>query len=204
MHKILVAVGTAVLVLGVLLVSTSLRDAEQSNVVFYFQTMHLGSHGDYYSDLLNMMEAHQLAVSPGPSTTTVYIIPSEDLSLVNQSNAMSFAYTSITGTPGGTDGMSLTGEYYIVVFLSLLPQVGYSVLGGPGFSAIEDLISIGGMIATIGVVTTMLGATRMPNRTEKYGKGSGVSLYGGYRWISYATIYVVTAFFSFSIEQVPL
>lgn len=199
MRKILLAIGIAALVLGISLVSTSLYDAGEKNVIFYSQTMHLGTHGEYYSDLLNMTEAHQLGVSPGPGTTTVYIIPSDDLSLVNQSNARSYAYTSMTGTPGGTDGLSLSGKFYIVVFSPSIPPISYYVLGGPSFETIEVFLSTGILLAPVGAVTTILG-TLLTSKAKTDGEQGGhTSIYGGYRWLAFSTLYIVTACYSFNV-----
>ncbi|MCL4447784.1 MAG: hypothetical protein M1556_01175 [Candidatus Thermoplasmatota archaeon] len=199
MRRVLLAVGVAALVLGISLVSISLYDAGENNVMFYSQTMHLGSDGEYYSDLLNMTEAHQLAFSPGPGTTTVYIVQSRDLPLINQSNAMNYSYASMTGTPGGTDGMSLSGEYYIVVFSTSVPPISYYVLGGPSFQVIEVFLSIGAMLTPIGAVTTILGTFLTPVVTRDGEQGSHTSVYSRYRWLAFSTLYIVAACYSFNV-----
>jgi hypothetical protein len=147
MRKELLIVGTIILAIGITMVGTSLFATEHIlsgflNSAKGGDTMYAGQNGDYYSTILNVKAGDYVdVVSDAPH----YLVPSGRLSIINSTNVETYAIAANQTSENRSLYTNLNGSYYVVVFGSSSPVVGYTLIKSPGgFISEVALLGFGG------------------------------------------------------------
>lgn len=160
MRKKILIIGVVLLVIGVAIGGTSLYETSKE-VKNVSKTMYTGQNGDYYSAILTPSSTGYISVV---SSSETYLIPSQDLAVVDSSNVMDYAIAPTITTASATIYSDLNGSYYVVAFGSTTPTVTYTVLelnlGLIGIIAISMII--GFILAIAGIIITIIGAILKP------------------------------------------
>ena len=156
MRKHLLYLGIILLIIGVVISGIATVEAGGRTEIVE-TSITISPSGFYYSNELTVGSNGSVIVT---GNTTTYLIPSQDLTIVNSTNVANYAIhpTIPSGNSILYDG--LNGAYYLVAFGQHPPLITYAVLGSNLSQLIVYglLIIAGAAIAVIGVIFAILGA----------------------------------------------
>ena len=156
MRKDLLYLGIILLVIGVVISGIATVEAGGKTEIVE-TSMKVSPSGFYYSNELTVGSNGSVIVT---GNTTTYLIPSQDLTIVNSTNVANYAIhpTIPSGNSILYDG--LNGAYYLVAFGQHPPLITYAVLGSNLSQLVVYglLIIVGAAIAVIGVILALIGA----------------------------------------------
>jgi hypothetical protein len=157
MNKPIVAVGGAVLIIGVILIAVGAVGVLRGlTVVTTFSEPH---GGEYVSAELVLNSTSDMAVTS--AATSGGLIPAQDLSLVNSTSIGQYALAPHSSVGGTTTYTNLKGDYYYVVFASSQPSSKLVATPTSGGTLGSSPVVLGGFVAVvIGAVVALIGARR--------------------------------------------
>jgi uncharacterized membrane protein len=158
-RKRLLIAGIVVLVIGIVFagisVAESAREIKEAGTAVY-----LGQNGDHYSNLLTVSSTEEITVV---SSVNAYLIPSQDLNLINSSNIVNYKISPSESTGNTSLYSGLNGSYYVVTFGTATPKVEYAVLNvSGGLIAVGLLLIAGALLIIVGIILAIIGAVLKP------------------------------------------
>ncbi|MEM0141088.1 MAG: hypothetical protein QXN66_03510 [Thermoplasmatales archaeon] len=155
MRKNWVIVGIALLIVGAIMVSASLTQVERS---FPFSQLNMTSTGNGYfiSPAINVSQESEIIIS---SSSTSYLIPSKDISLLNSTNIESYGMHPYLTEGNSSAFLGASGVYYVAVPGNVTPVVRYGIVSSSlGPVVLYGLLLIVGVILIIaGIVIAVIG-----------------------------------------------
>ena len=171
MRKGVLVVGIVLLVVGVAMVGGSLFETDHALSGLLNpsrgmgDTMNSNRNGEFYSTVLNATPGNYIMVTSGAPH---YLIPSDDLSVVNSSNVGAYAVSAYQTSGNNTLYTSLNGSYYVVVFGPAPPIVGYDVIASiTGLVWSVAVLGLGVIFAIAGLIVAVIGAILKPKRLPR-------------------------------------
>ena len=154
-------IGIVILVIGIVLAGISVAESA-SNVRGSGTAMYSGKNGDYYSNSLSVTTKEEITVV---SNVNSYLIPSQDLSVVNSSNIASYKILPSESAGNTSLYSGLNGSYYVVTFGPTSPKVEYATLNvGIGLVVIAALLVVGALLVVVGIILAIIGAVIRPKK----------------------------------------
>ena len=156
MRKNLLYLGLILLVIGVVISGIATVEAGGRTEIVE-TSLKISPSGVYYSNELTVGSNSSVIVT---GNTTTYLIPSQDLNMVNSTNVENYAIHPTTPSGNSILYDGLSGTYYLVAFSQHPPLITYAVLGSnlSQLAVYGLLIIAGAAIAVIGVILAILGA----------------------------------------------
>jgi hypothetical protein len=170
MRKNLLSVGAIILAIGITMVGTSLFETDHMlsdllNSAKGGDAMYAGQNGDYYSTILNVRAGDYVDIV---SDVPHYLVPSGRLTIINSTNVETYGIAPSLVSGNRSLYVDLNGTYYVVVFWSSSPVVGYALIKSPGgFISEVALLGFGGVLAFVGLVVTIIGAALKPKMASR-------------------------------------
>ncbi|MGC8645210.1 MAG: hypothetical protein ACP5UO_02940 [Thermoplasmata archaeon] len=143
------------LVIGLILVGFSLNQVESKMPLSTAQMTPSGE-GYFHSGLIVVSAGSEIIVS---SNSTVYLIPSQDIALINSTNAYSYGLHPSLKEGNSALFTGVNGSFYIVVPGSNPPVVRYSIVNAEeGQIAVYGLALISGIALLLGgIIAAVIG-----------------------------------------------
>jgi hypothetical protein len=157
LNKPIVAVGAAVLIIGVVLIAVGAVGVLRGlTIVTTFSEPHSG---EYVSTELMLNSTSGMAVTSAAANGG--LIPAQDLNFVNSTNLSQYALTPHSNTAGTVTYTNLKGDYYYVAFASSQPSSRVVATPLQGGTLGSSPLVLGGFVAiVVGVIVTVVGARR--------------------------------------------
>jgi hypothetical protein len=154
----LLIAGIIILVLGVVMIGGGVVGVRGTTTTI--KTFSQQQTGEYVSGEI-ILNSSSVVVVRSP-VSAGGLIPAQDLSAVNSANIGSYAVSARSTAGGSATYISLTGDYYYVVFSSSQPtSTSVTVAGSLGRTVISGLLVVLGFIVfLVGVILAIVGAIR--------------------------------------------
>jgi len=161
--------GIIVLVLGIVMIGAGVSGLKGATTTI--MTFSQQQPGEYVSSEI-ILNSSSAVVVRSPAIVGG-LIPAQDLSSVNSANVGSYALSSTSTAGGSATYVSLTGNYYYVVFSSSQPSSDIVIAGNLRQTIVSGLLALLGFIFVIvGAILSLVGWRRQRRAGSKDKKAS--------------------------------
>jgi len=153
----LLITGIIVLVLGLVMIGGGETGIKGTTTTI--RTFSQQQPGEYVSSEI-ILNSSSVVVVSSPASSGGLIL-AQDLSSVNSTNVGSHALTPTSAAGGSATFVSLTGNYYYVVFSSSQPSSAIVIAGSLGQTIVSGLlVLLGFLFVIVGVILSLVGWRR--------------------------------------------
>lgn len=168
MRKKIVIIGLVLLIAGIVIIGAS--TAAVLSKTSAGGKLVQNSADEWVSPTINVSSGYQIIVTSHASDFAV--VPSRDISIVNTTNLNEYSVHSFKQTNASsitvTQYKPASGDYYLVVFSSLSPNVKYTVVKSISQDAVFGLLELVGIgLSVAGFVVLIIGLVKKKNSLQE-------------------------------------